>query len=499
VWLVDKMIDTGEILPFAKKHLINRDSIAIKKTVNDEPKKAEINLKTLWKEPDWEEMYESGYPKDLLAAVYTYYHSLRSKPRDDDRVVFKKVKVTIAMWEAAYIESVLFIKKWCESAISLKGLSNIKSEFNAHFTSEAAGNGDYRLYSAGRGWFHPLGCGGKYYQYQKLLPYLDWPSSVDAKKIKLFPIELIQKTEPKSFYHLCTVNMKSVTWNPEESPYPTYEDAVNALIRDHGESFASKSKNDNNELYIPRKKINNLINAPAQFDNISAKSLMDDFGFRGIQFGNALSNTERQLFVSNAYHSFLVLASILNIENRWIGAGNLGLAFGARGSGSAVAHFEPSLNIINITRHFGAGSCAHEIFHSIDNRLAKKCGCPDGLYSELLNKPLEISNQKRFRAFDKLVQACTYKGSNYYKSSKALSDQKGSRKYWIQNCELLARAFEAYIQDTVDELNLNCEWLAVGTREVDYKVDMHPYPIGKERELLNAFFRRQLKIIFGRD
>tara|TARA_B100000446_G_scaffold83930_1_gene79183 strand:- start:9014 stop:10513 length:1500 start_codon:yes stop_codon:yes gene_type:complete len=492
--------DTGELLPYAKKHMLCQKQGSSEKSLPNNKDVEQITLKSLWPEPDWKGLYAEGYPKDLLATIYGYYHSLRAKPKEDAGFSQSGVKITVDMWKKAYIESVYFIKEWCESAISLESLNNIDKAFRSHFDITKNSKVDYQLYAAGRNtgktWFHALGSPGKFDEYKRLLPYLDWPINVVAKNINLFPIELTKRSNGVSFYLLCDVNLKSLSWAHNSIEYPTYEDAVNGLLNEHSDTFLLKTNNGDGELYIPRKKIKNLVNAPEHFDTISASSLMNDFGFRGIQFGNALSNNERQLFISNTYHAFQVIALILNIPTKWIGFGGLGLAFGARGSGNAAAHFEPTLNIINLTRFNGPGAIAHEFFHSIDNRLAKKCGYPDKLYSELSFIPDNDDIQQRINAFKVILVSCTDKNSSYYKCAKALGSQKGGRKYWTENCELMARAFEAYIQDTIEEKNLESEWASTGTKEMDYKSEMHPYPTGKERSILNEIFKNELKVVF---
>ena len=61
--------------------------------------------------------------------------------------------------------------------------------------------------------------------------------------------------------------------------------------------------------------------------------------------------------------------------------GTLAIAFGARGSGNAVAHYEPLRKVINLTKLRGAGSLAHEWWHSFDDYLGGKLGV-DGFLSE---------------------------------------------------------------------------------------------------------------------
>lgn len=52
----------------------------------------------------------------------------------------------------------------------------------------------------------------------------------------------------------------------------------------------------------------------------------------------------------------------------------LAIAFGARGKGNALAHYEPSRAVINLTKMKGAGSLAHEFGHALDDMLGLRAG-----------------------------------------------------------------------------------------------------------------------------
>ena len=75
------------------------------------------------------------------------------------------------------------------------------------------------------------------------------------------------------------------------------------------------------------------------------------------------------------YDGFEDLYKALGISHRDISlGGELAIAFGARGRGSAMAHYEPDRNVINMTKKRGAGSLAHEWAHAMDAYLGKKLG-----------------------------------------------------------------------------------------------------------------------------
>lgn len=109
----------------------------------------------------------------------------------------------------------------------------------------------------------------------------------------------------------------------------------------------------------------------------TGENILNDFGFRGGEFGNWVTNNERQEFLNYAQDAFNDLSDALGIDAKSLGQnGNMAIAFGARGKGltGAVAHFEPQKKVINMTRLKGAGSLAHEYGHSIDNFLSRIAG-----------------------------------------------------------------------------------------------------------------------------
>lgn len=104
--------------------------------------------------------------------------------------------------------------------------------------------------------------------------------------------------------------------------------------------------------------------------NVTPQEFIDEFGFRGVEFGASLPNNEKQQMLNAAYDSFCDIAYLLDLKDRkQLSLNGMGLAFGSRGDGgkyAAAAHFEGDLNVINLTRMNGAGVLMHEYFHAID-------------------------------------------------------------------------------------------------------------------------------------
>ena len=107
-----------------------------------------------------------------------------------------------------------------------------------------------------------------------------------------------------------------------------------------------------------------------QGKNADAFDLRNAFGMNAVEFGNSTPLYVRQEVANLAFDAMRDLAKVLNLDNSKISLGT-GLAFASRGSKGAAAHYDPANNIINLSGQNGAGSLAHEWFHSLDNYLGK--------------------------------------------------------------------------------------------------------------------------------
>jgi hypothetical protein len=111
--------------------------------------------------------------------------------------------------------------------------------------------------------------------------------------------------------------------------------------------------------------------------DVAGEDFVKDFGFRGVEFGNWVAGDERQKSVNLAYDALHDLAHAVGIPPEALSLdGKLSLAFGARGTGRAAAHYEPGKLVINMTKLSGAGSLAHEWGHALDHYFGEM-GRPD--------------------------------------------------------------------------------------------------------------------------
>ncbi len=110
-------------------------------------------------------------------------------------------------------------------------------------------------------------------------------------------------------------------------------------------------------------------NLPKRIDrDVTTEDFIKDLGFRGVEFGNWSAQDERQRIINMAYDGLMDLAEIMGVPPKAMSLnGSLGMAFGARGGGRFLAHYEPGKLVINMTKLRGGGSMAHEWAHAMDH------------------------------------------------------------------------------------------------------------------------------------
>lgn len=140
-------------------------------------------------------------------------------------------------------------------------------------------------------------------------------------------------------------------------------------------TMASREEDDNGD-YLSRPHLDHLRRTGAPDErggrDIKPEDFLETFGFRACEFGNWLPDIERQDVLNRAYDSLSTLANILGVEKTFLSlGGSLALAFGSRGVGRAMAHYEPARKVTNLTRLNGAGALAHEFFHALDDHLGE--------------------------------------------------------------------------------------------------------------------------------
>ncbi len=234
--------------------------------------------------------------------------------------------------------------------------------------------------------------------------------------------------------------------------------------------------------------------------DVTPEKFSDAFGFRGVQFGNYVEGARRQSDLNRAYDSLMDMADVLKVPPKALSLnGRLGLAFGARGRGgknAAAAHYEPGQVAINLTKGNGAGSLAHEWFHSLDNYFGQNDVAKDGdvgsggEYMTERHRKVKQWNGKEYASVEHPVRQEVY---DAFKSvMKAINksdmvdrarrlDEVRSKPYWSTDIEMAARAFERYVQDKAKAAGVENDFL-VNIRKVDDhgSPDTYAYPTNEE-------------------
>ncbi|MFI8608488.1 LPD38 domain-containing protein [Pseudomonas sp. NPDC077649] len=234
--------------------------------------------------------------------------------------------------------------------------------------------------------------------------------------------------------------------------------------------------------------------------DVTPELFAETFGFRGVQFGNWVEDKRRQQDLNDAFDGLMDLAGILNIPARSLSLnGELGLAFGARGRGgidAGAAHYEPDTVVINLTKARGAGSLAHEWWHSLDNYLSRARN-QDGYLTETPYERGPGVRAELVAAFKELMRAI---GTTGIKARSEERDKMRTSDYWSTGREMTARAFESYVIAKLDDHGLRNDYLAnVISGEAVEREASYPYPTAAEIPAVRAAYDGIFSVIESRE
>lgn len=200
-------------------------------------------------------------------------------------------------------------------------------------------------------------------------------------------------------------------------------------------------------------------------------AVRDHFKLAGFEYGNWLSQEERANWVWATAIALKDLEQVTGIKPAGLN-GDLAIAFGARGRGGsapAVAHYEPSTMFINLTKHYGINSLAHEYGHALDHYFGNYFDQDPS--SQFLSYGRSINwsmHPSKFTASHKLRKAMTDviytamvaqdgKSTAY---GKRLSGKLGrNSNYWLRRTEIFARIFEQYVQYKLKQKGIDNKFL----------------------------------------
>jgi hypothetical protein len=238
----------------------------------------------------------------------------------------------------------------------------------------------------------------------------------------------------------------------------------------------------------------------------SVKKIDEYFNLKGVQFGNWLTTEDKYNYLAITYICLRDINKVLKFPNNNLGLnGRLAIAFGSRGVSSALAHFESTKQVINITRYHrhdkirnrirsagrsvapgtlfskswrllntgGGGSFAHEYGHFIDFMFGyyvetdKDSAWLTGEHrtvARTIDKP--SSNHKmRILMKDVFDTVLFNKDGSESQFSKRLDNYT---HYINRRLEIWARIFEHYIAFKLKEMNITNRFLSKPVYRKEY-------------------------------
>lgn len=213
-------------------------------------------------------------------------------------------------------------------------------------------------------------------------------------------------------------------------------------------------------------------------------ALLVRYGLRGGEFGNYTTSKDRLSNINMAYDAFEDLYKACSISPADISlGGKLAIAFGARGRGNALAHYEPEKNVINMTKIRGAGSLAHEWGHALDKFL----GMTYDLHGFMSENTSSDSVPDIAKTLIESFSVQNGQETKFFRDSKSFdkSFKKSGNGYWSSTVEMFARAFACYVKDKLEDKKSD---YLVGHAECAQEGAKKAYPIGDERAVINKNF-----------
>lgn len=403
--------DFGEKIGGAKKDLWQQRGLVSSdlSEMNDREAEKYIKKDNVWKKNDYQAMIEGGIPFDVVYFIKKVRDSLNAKPvflRLDDTEAKRLERQEQYIDTVRELESVMLSVRTKDDA-----LTACKKFFldNGYLEISQSYYGN-RYSTTEKGQQNTVITNKLFQALNKTATRFDY--DITKKAIKEQFGVLKEDKIPRGF---------DIRFNDGKNTYSKENDwqldtwyAVKgySIIKTNFESkedalkwlqdYASHQSSDRKKRFIPPQLENVKRDGPdyRQDQDINGQNYLDTFDFKGGEFGNWMNQNDRQASLNLGYEALKDLADALQISDRDISYnGALSIAFGARGSGNAVAHYEPLRKVINLTKMRGAGSLAHEWWHGLDDYLGAKLGVK-GFLSDHAHK---------LPSFNKLMDAIKYK------------------------------------------------------------------------------------------
>jgi len=529
-----KIEDFGETIEGARKHYAEayRDRMreALETDIAAEP------LSKSWPEPEYDKLLEAGADPWVVAFVHASRDEIPPKPRQSWKLRGWVEQVRLLRDIAHKILDGTISKERVQEKLGEKQFARLKAEIGDRAELyQAVGHGQslkgVRVSQGSYSMFQ-----GVEYKPAKIIwtvekkaaatAFSNWPTTlasgdsreeaianfkqaVEAGSLEIrkpadkevsFTIYSYRRGEKAGRYYIGKKIGK------EYVDLESFDDAKAArkYLAEHRDELVAKLErlkqipNERKETNDPRVGVDHRNGA-----DVTPEQFSEAFGFRGVQFGNYVEGAKRQSDLNEAYDALMDLAGVLGIPPRALSLnGELGLAFGARGTGgkdAPKAHYEPGQVVINLTKKSGAGSLAHEWWHALDNYFSRMRKDKEGYLTEKAYPRGEGVRPEMVEAFTTVIQTVNQTG---LKERSHRLDKTRTKPYWSTGREMTARAFESYIIEKLRDQGASNDYLANIVSQAYWdaaaslgleKEGTYPYPEAAEipavRAAFDGFFR----------
>jgi hypothetical protein len=226
--------------------------------------------------------------------------------------------------------------------------------------------------------------------------------------------------------------------------------------------------------------------------DVSFQDIQHTFAFSTIKVGRWVSKAEQQIAANLIFDALCDLATILNLPTHAIGLKRqLNLAFGTGGQAGVQAHYAPYTRTLALAKNAGAGALAHEFWHAFDHYITDKLFTPPHYKfasdtwlnkNKLIAHPLNQALSDCFKTV--LLSGSGTTASDYTHTAIAL-DKQLNQLYYSRPTELMARAFEAFVQDHHAITN---RYLVSGTQQTEL-AQAGIYPLNEHRAAISQAFK----------
>lgn len=430
--------DFGEHIGGARKELWSAGGINLEDLLdmNDAEKAKFVKKDNIWKKPDYEQMVEAGVPEVVAYAIKEVRNAIPAKPyvsyfEQDDP---EKVKYRME----CYVKFVTMIRDTMSGVSSEEEfMEKQQVVYNQIVDPERSTRYSISSKTEYTGLFQTkllraIRC--NHQTFCNYIHYMEMEQFAVKKEDKVPAGWKIEKYSPDGFYSRSRVGcirdtyIVSKGYSVIEKNIPTYEEAL-CKCQEYAKQLRAKKPRKASATPKQLKRVERTgLPDVRNGRDIVGEDFLKDFGIRGGEFGNWMSEKDAQASLNMAYEAFCDFADVLGIPLSSVSFwGRLAIAFGARGQGSAVAHYEPLREVINITKMKGAGSLGHEMFHALDDIVAKKLGLkkmmtesfekekiPESVrnvisamqYRKATKEEIEAEKAKKIGNTEKLLQKC---------------------------------------------------------------------------------------------